>query len=167
MAESVKMHPVLDKHSIIAWDMDNTLINGPNSDYFRDYILRHPEKSHHIITFRNKTWADMIWGELGRIGFDARTHISAIHNCPEDIHDSFMVTGSGNIAILNFMHSRRMEMQDFERNITAFPLWKGFKCKQIGASIIIDDMPDFVIPGCSKYDIEFVNALDQLPINFS
>jgi len=160
------MHPILRKHSIIAWDMDQTLVNGPNSAYFLDYIRRHPEKKHNIITFRNKSWANMIWAELEKVGFDAHKHISAIYNCPEDIHDSFMVKSSGMIEINRFMQSRSMSLGDFDKNVEFFPLWKGFQCKKIGATVIIDDMPDFVVQGCEKYDVEFVNALDVLPIKF-
>jgi len=160
------MHPILKKHSVIAWDMDQTLVNGPNSEYFQDYIRRHPEKSHHIVTFRNKNWADTIFGELENIGFDAYKHISAVHSCPEDIHDSYMAKNSGGMVMHRFMLSRSMSLEQFNKNVSAFPIWKGFQCKKIGATIIIDDMPTFVVPGCAKYDIEFINALDPLHVKF-
>jgi hypothetical protein len=51
-------HPVLDEHAVIAWDMDSTLVNGPNSAFFRSYILAHPEKRHVVITHRTpRAWA--------------------------------------------------------------------------------------------------------------
>lgn len=158
------MHPIINKHSSIAWDMDHTLVNGPNSAYFLDYIRSHPEKTHNIITFRDNSWANMILSELAQVGFDARTHISAIYNCPEDIHDSFMVKSNEITEIFQFMQSRSMSSENFDKNVQLFPLWKGFKCKNIGATVLIDDMPELVLPGCEKYGIEYVNALDLPPI---
>ena len=156
------MHPTLQKHSVISWDMDQTLVNGPNSAYFRDYIARHPEKEHHIVTFRNRSWAEKIPLELESYDFNIK-HFSGIHYCPEEIHDSYMIRNS-DISIANFLFYRDITKEEFDRNVQLFPYWKGLQSKKIGASVLVDDMPEMVLLGCKEHGIEFLHALDKIPI---
>ena len=72
-------HPVLDQHNVIGWDIDQTLINGPNSVFFCAYILAHPEKVHHLITFRPPGWDEEIY-ELFADAFP-RERIASINCC--------------------------------------------------------------------------------------
>ena len=161
------MHEVLDQHDIIAWDMDQTLIDGPNSAFYRSYIASTPNKQHHILTFRNHSWAKDIRKELHQSGLDTRNLIKSISNCPDIVHNAFMVDQFNRdhgreLDSLFWANRNNITTAAFEKHVANFPLWKGKQCHKIGATILVDDKPELVIAGCEKYGIAFLNALEEI-----
>lgn len=144
--------PQLDCHDIIAWDMDGTLVNGPNAAFFRAYILAHPEKQHHIVTFRTgpaqqdfavKFWHEECVYELHHHGVPHGT-IRAVHSCPDDLYHAYAQSRS-------FYNPEKTQ---------AFMEWKGMKAAEFGATVLVDDMAALVVEGCTKYGIAYVDAYD-------
>ena len=158
-------HPILDLHDTIGWDMDQTLIKGPNSEFFRDYIVAHPEKTHRIITFRNKSWADTAYDELESYGLvGARSLISSIENCPETWHDYYMINTHPHYSWEKIdMLKRGLVTQDLlDECVHNFLRFKGARCKEVGCTVLVDDMPQWVMPGVNENGITFVHALHPI-----
>lgn len=141
-------HPLLDPHQIIAWDMDQTLIGGPNSEFFRAYILAHPEKEHHIVTFRTgpsltytevALWRDECVYELNHEGMPHGT-IRSISSLPDDLD----------------LFGRVLSSAEADMMMT----WKGKTAKGLGATVLVDDMQSMVERGCERYGVTFVHAHD-------
>lgn len=147
--------------------MDQTLIDGPNSEFYRAYIASTPNKQHHILTFRSHSWANDIWEELNRCGLNSQRLIKSVSNCPDIMHDSFMVDqhnrehGRELDTLLWIMQSGLTDDQ-FMKYVEDFPFWKGKMCHEIGATILVDDKPELVIHGCEKYKIAFLDALEDM-----
>lgn len=122
-------HPELDKHEIIAWDFDGTLVNGINSQEYREYIIAHPEKKHFIVTFRNSIMALTIPYELSEVGFNFK-HITGVMTNPtgESVADETVAT------------------------------YKARAAEFVGATILVDDMPEAASAGCSERNIVFMDA---------
>jgi hypothetical protein len=142
----------LAPHQIIAWDMDGTLIDGRNSACFRTYIATHPEKQHHVITFRDRTWADQIMGELGALGLDSSL-IASVENCPELLHDIYQISRNPASCAPKALadHAARQ-----------FVRWKGRKARELGCTILVDDLAEWVVVGCQENDVTFLDATLEL-----
>jgi hypothetical protein len=138
----------LAPHQKIGWDMDGTLIRGPNSDRFRAYIAANPQKRHHVITFRDREWADLIPMELGTLGLDPAL-IASVANCPAPLHDMFMLHSRGQLE---------MPQRIAEKAINAFLRWKGRRASELGCTVLVDDMAYWVVQGCHAHGVEFVDA---------
>jgi hypothetical protein len=125
----VLSHPILDKHDIIAWDMDGTLIDGVNSKQFIAYINQHFRKKHYVITFRDAVWGATVELELEEAGLRPGRIEKVICN----------PTGRSTAGF---------EVRDF----------KGQAAKGVGATILVDDMPNSVEAGCIKAGVEYLDA---------
>lgn len=144
--QSEYLRTVLDEHRHLAWDMDSTLVDGPNSDFFRSYIDQHREKQHHIITFRFQSWADLIPSELSAAGLDPDL-ISGIHACPPHLYDLH------NEGLLTPTDATREASHAFLR-------WKGRVARRLGCTVLIDDLENWVIDGCKEEGVDFLHSLD-------
>jgi hypothetical protein len=132
-------HPLLDSHHKIAWDMDETLVNGPNSEFFRQYIAAHPEKEHYIVTFRTgDAWIADIPFELADEGLNPDL-IKAVSSVP--------------MKIWIERHLSRVHMAVCND-------WKGFEAKRLGCTVLVDDMEASVLPGCEKHGITFIHSIE-------
>lgn len=141
-------HDLLDDHAVIAWDMDSTLVNGPNSEFFRAYILAHPEKRHVVITHRTpRAWAEDVYRELAPYGI-TRDHIQAVYNVPCDLYHAWA----------------QQESFPQPEKVAAFLAYKGMQAKQVGATVLIDDMHTTVEQGCLDHGVTFIHALGEFPI---
>lgn len=142
----------LDPHQKIGWDFDGTLIQGPNSDLFRAYIAAHPEKRHHVITFRDREWASLIHHELDALGLDPKL-IASVENCPEPLHDTFQ---------LGREPDRRIPKAVADRAAHGFLRWKGRRARELGCTILVDDMAEWVATGCQENGVTFLDANVEL-----
>lgn len=160
MSTDALSHPLLDSHKVIAWDMDGTLVGGANSEFFRAYILAHPEKEHHIVTFRtgasprfgkSKLWKDDAIHELLDHGVALDT-ISATHGIPDELFDQI----SSKRLIVPGTHDAAL-------------YWKAAKSKEIGATVLIDDLVAWTEEGCRYHGIAFIDANDEafMDVEFS
>ena len=139
-------HCILDRHENIAWDIDQTLIGGPNSDRFCEYICAHPEKKHHLVTFRDPEWAEFALVELE--GIVPVELIASINAIPQDLwsHASGIIRPN-DPAVIKYKH------------------WKATRAKAIGCTILIDDMAETVEEGCREHDVEFLDAYAPWSMN--
>jgi FMN phosphatase YigB (HAD superfamily) len=157
------MHPILDQHDTIAWDFDGTLVDGPNSAYFRSYISLNPQKRHHIITFRNRAWANTCWAELRIHGLDSKTFIRSVESCPEHFHDCYHVRRNTPPEYHEvFKEQHNYSSKQFNEYADSYSLWKAERASQIGCTILVDDMPQNVLPGCERHGIVFYHAHDLI-----
>jgi hypothetical protein len=133
---------LLDEHRVIAWDMDGTLIEGPNSAFFREYIATRRDKEHHVVTFRTpQRWVDEVYDELAGFGI-RRDWLAGVHGVPVDLYHAYA------------------QQHSFHQpdKVNAFVRWKGLKAKEIGATVLIDDMHDLVVHGCNDHGVCFLHA---------
>lgn len=137
-------HPLLDHHDVIAWDMDGTLIDGPHSHFFRAYIMAHPEKTHHIVTFRDRLWAMRAPLELALFHRLPTEHIAGVHDCPQNLWQAYVQRES-------------FYQPDL---VDAYLIWKGKKAAELGCTVLVDDMAEQVIKGCELHSVAFIHALD-------
>jgi hypothetical protein len=138
------MSMLLKPYDAIAWDIDGTLIGGGNSAYLRNFIHQHPEKRHHVVTFRTgDDWIAHTRVELSRydLGPDV---ISSISHVPDAYYHAY---------------AQAAEFPDDER-IDLFYLWKGREAARLGCGVLVDDLPALVLPGCRHYGVAFVDAND-------
>jgi hypothetical protein len=142
----------LDLHQKIGWDMDGTLIQGPNADLFRAYIVAHPEKRHHVITFRDREWAKVIHHELALVGLDPAL-IASVENCPEPLHDMFMLSREPGNVVPKVVA---------DRAVHGFLRWKGRRAGELGCTILVDDMTEWVVLGCQENGVTFLDANVEL-----
>lgn len=142
----------LDPHQNIGWDFDGTLIQGPNSERFRAYIAAHPDKRHHVITFRDREWANLIHYELGVLGLDPKL-IASVENCPEPLHDMFMLSREPNSNVPPRVAAKAAHH---------FLRWKGRRARELGCTVLVDDMAEWVVQGCEEHDVAFFNANARL-----
>lgn len=159
-------HPILDKHDAIAWDMDGTLSDevhrAPNAKFFLAYIAAHPEKRHHIITFRNRSWADQIWGSLSALGINVSL-VRSVESCPEIVHDCFQISQKYGNRPDYYMSASELTHDEFAKHVARFTKWKAERAKQIGCTILVDDIADWVVDGCEHHGVEFLHAHDPIP----
>lgn len=134
------MGHILDGHDVIAWDMDGTLIDGSHSAVFRDYIAARTDKIHHVVTFRTpRRWVEEVYEELEGYGV-SRDRLAGVHGVPLRLYEAYV---------------RKDPVLTGE-----FVRWKGLKARKIGASVLIDDMSELVVPGCVEHGIRFLHAED-------
>lgn len=118
--------------------MDDTLINGPNSELFQQFVRDNPDIEHHIVTFRNKDWADKIYHELERVGLKQH-HFKSLTHIPDYIYHAFYSTKDEPYYV---------EIRE----------WKGYIASINQCTLLVDDLRDMVIDGCIKYNVEFLDA---------
>ena len=136
----------LDDHTNIGLDFDSTLVNGGRfSKYLWEYIRKNPNKEYWIVTFRP------VSGRLGKRSDILEELVS------EAGHRVGEIIGT-NVAQLpdKLDHPTNFFGQPW------MPLWKGSMCEQLGCTLMIDDLPKFVLPGCDAHHIEFIDTADLL-----
>lgn len=154
----------LDKHDTIAWDMDGTLIDGRNSDAFRQYIVSNPEKKHYIITFRDANWASRIYDELTACGMDNPTaYIDGIFTCPVDWHYYNEVNNNPRMAHVKkqYFETNRISQEQLDFYSMKFRQFKGAMAAELGCTVMIDDIEEWVEQGCVDHGVVFLHALDR------
>lgn len=147
----------LDRHQIIAWDFDGTLVDGPFSHIWRAYLLSTPEKQHHIVTFRtgpsraglDGTWAEDALHELEDHGIK-RTRILAVHSIPQEIFQHY--------GVARLWSEDSGLAPEIVANAERMIEWKGKCAKSFGATVLVDDMEDMVRLGCDRHGVEFVHS---------
>jgi len=98
----------LDEHDHIAYDLDGTLF-GQNMQLLVNYINSHPEKTHSVLTSRQRFMIPHTTMTLNSL-FDK-------------------------LPFLHIIHSSDERLEGHQVN----PDFKGIECKRIGASVLIDD----------------------------
>lgn len=136
-----KMHlEALDAHSVIGIDFDGTLVQNPRSAILQQYILDHPDKTFHIVTFR--------------------TH-NLFRSIESDLQESTRRTGVA-LTLKHFAAVHAIPPLIFERRFmfddgTEYHGWKALTCEKIGCTAMVDDMHTEVGPHCLKRGIVIIN----------
>lgn len=159
MSEYNRVKSILDRHNKIAWDADETLINGPHSELFCRYVTEHPETEHHIVTFRHGSWAQKVLLEIEAYGLN-KDQFAGLHHLP---HDGFYWC---NDAVENksdqleyYSEQWGWTVEQIKDNSNYFVIFKGLKAAEIGATILIDDKPHWVLKGCDENKIAFLDSI--------
>jgi hypothetical protein len=169
--DQLLLEAIFQDHKIIGWDMDETLINGPHSKRFRKFINNHPEKKHCIITFRDKVDANNIWSEL--LECDEipllKKQFSSLSWMPDYIryHKEEWPEDIQNITYDDILSQTHLELlnkhdfshDDFNHAWTMLRDWKALECREVFATILVDDLVNLTQEGCKKYNIDFLNSV--------
>ena len=131
----------LEKHDVIGLDLDNTLIEGRNSRLLWQFIKEHPEKKFWIITFRTGLLAkeQTIWDEIRDFSGLDSSWFEGIQTVDEQTY----LKANINKSI---------------PNINDYIKWKGKTCKELGCTVLVDDMPEMTKYGCDLYSVDFVDS---------
>lgn len=145
----------LERHDRIALDLDGTLIDGQTSPLIQDFVRSNPEKKFWIVTFRTPAQVHTVASELANVGLP--------------IGDFQRVIPMPERYVMEFEEDQRQRR--FARlpgldtpGVTPFPgefrylHWKGYVCKRIGATVLVDDLPRLSQMGCQQFGIELVDA---------
>jgi len=155
-------YSILDRHEAIGWDFDNTLIDHPNSAAIHRYIRAHPEKRHVIITFRSFGWQDEVWSSLAACpGAPPRQSFDRLLNM-DDARFSPAVPESGPHVEHARAHDaiRVIEGKLLITDVASYVEWKGLACRENGLTVLVDDRPECVLPGCARHGIVHVHPDD-------
>lgn len=129
------------KHQHIGIDLDGTLIEHPRSAVLQQFILDHQgSKKFHIVTFRSHGLEDRIDADLYAstmlTGVPLRLeHFTGIHAVPYRLYEGWALR-SDNAAYFG---------------------WKAQKCKELGCTVLIDDMIDSIHEHCTVHGIVGLN----------
>lgn len=138
---------LLDGHQAIGWDVDGTILDHLRAGVMHDYIRRHPEKDHYIVTFRSHGWQHETFDELAdrHRNFPTR-YFKGLLNIPDDVFAAYW----------KGVRAREIDL-DAEQ---AYVEWKGLICSQHGITVLVDDNPAHVLPGCDRYGVLHVHPDD-------
>lgn len=133
-----KLHP----YKRIAFDLDETLI-GDNYKkiFFQNYILEfNSVKEFIIVTFRTEKELLNVWKEIEveTNGKINKSHFSNLFYCSRKILDK-----------INYLIH-----------------WKAMVCYKQGFEVIVDDLQNYVLPGCKKFGVDFINSITLEKITF-
>ncbi len=127
----------MNSHQRFGIDFDGTLVGHNASWFLQQYIVTHPEKEFHLVTFRShgRQW-----------------------DIKEDLQESALNETHVRIFSHHFTEIHNMSDEDFTKYNGAvrqpeFYIWKAIKCKEIGCTILIDDMADFLYEHCEAHGV--------------
>lgn len=145
-------YSILDQHEKIGWDVDGTMYEDrlartaatdARCIAMHKYILAHPEKKHFVVTFRSGAWARRVFEDLKKINPDApdARHFVQILCLTEQEFDE-----------------NGPKMRDPSRPTDFYKNFKGRVCAANGITVLVDDNPDHVLPGCDRYGVLHLHA---------
>lgn len=156
---------ILSQHQTIGWDVDATLIRGKNSHLFQQYVVDHPDKNHHIVTFRTGSLLRRLEIDLSvnkimpgfNIGLFTGVHgISEAHfekgfsktQCVINYNDNYE-----NVLLIppaRFQALYKISQEQYAKDHRECFSFKPHTCKAKGMTILVDDM----VADQRKYCIE-------------
>lgn len=171
MINNKELISILNQHDIIAWDLDETLINGKNSSFFQKYVLSHPEKDHNIITYRTGENLETIFEDLENHfkGYHMKI-FSNIFSIPEQIDKDYanlpmkarQLYDKEFISDHTFNRKFKIDREKVKEICKNYIEWKPKVCSEIGANILIDDLYKNLKNVCDQYDIELIDSLQLI-----
>ena len=159
----------LDSHECIGWDVDRTLIYGPLSARFRQYVRRNPHKKHWLITFRTDLYAERVYDELATaadypLGFE---EFQGLVNLPIDIEDNWVRVPNALDRVCDYNLTRKQEriLIHNKLNIDDVVLanrtmwnWKPLQCVKLGCGVLVDDIKH--LKGyCHTHGVSYFNSM--------
>lgn len=128
----------LAKHDKIAVDVDDTLLgNSPGKHILWDFISANKNnKIFYLVTFRIKPCIDEVFDDLfSETSVVAKDHFAGLVGIPPKVFFG----------------------EDLQ---TPLVEWKGLTAFKLGCTLLIDDLPDLVLPGCRKYGVDYLHPRD-------
>jgi hypothetical protein len=162
-------HKVLNTHAGIGIDIDQTLINGPGSQFLQNWVMEfHDKVELHLITFRTGIWFDQLSDDVFRWGIEPHM-FKGVHGIPTHIASPFWdlckKVGDKSSKTFNrkkfergLLHHKVTE-EDYDLLQLNLAMWKGAKCKELGLTALIDDIEHWVVPGCIAHDVAWIDSL--------
>lgn len=163
------MQHKLNQHNVVGLDIDGTLINGPASLLLQNWVLDNfAERDVHLVTFRTGEDLDMVWKDLAEVGL-FNNHFKGLHSIPLSIGQTFWkmtrLVGFRNEMFepkwKRALKHHKVDEADYLNLEHQVQHWKGKKCAELGATVLVDDLEYFVKPGCDLHGIEFIHALNH------
>jgi len=145
---------ILSRYRKIALDFDGTLFDGPASEYLQEYVVDNQDKSYGIVTFRDDRASVM--RDLSAMGLSPNlfaTIITMPRKMAIDFEAETTMRRHAGLPLLATVSSDQMFPTEHK-----YVMWKGFVCMKIGASVLIDDLPWAVKPGCTRFNIDYVDV---------
>lgn len=146
----------LKRHRKIAFDLDGTLIDGVASREIAEFIRDHPDKTYYIVTFRIPEQCLHLNDELTQVGLKRSDFREVV-----PMAKRFVMEFENDRAQRRFAHLPPPKTVDHmlpgERR---YVHWKGFVCSKLGATVLIDDMPELSAPGCKQHNIALEDPFD-------
>lgn len=138
------------RHSAIGWDLDLTLIGHKASAAMHDFIRSTPDIRHVIITFRSHGLQDRVWSDLeAELGAAPRSSFAAVANIDD-------ATVFGFRRVNQHRRTGRI-LGPLSPAEVLYRTWKGRACAELGATVLIDDMTEYVELGCKLHGIELLH----------
>jgi hypothetical protein len=139
----------LETYDILAWDIDETLIDNPYATAYAKYIIMHPKQTHIVVTHRSHGIQHSIRPDFeyfhGRKGNALYAMFNNIHAVPDEIYSKH----------IKAIENRLLGLPYDQAQIDTYHHWKGVICKEVGAQALIDDNIDQCYPGCEMHGIDF------------
>ena len=129
-------HDIVRNHHTFAWDMDETLVNGPHSPFWRECVKARPDALHYIVTFREKIDTLTIWDELSSVSLFPlhRDQFQGILYLPDRVRIPFdsmpSALRAANIhseptdKVRRILNTYRYDWEDVKDRHRAFSHWK-------------------------------------------
>lgn len=161
----------LNKHQIIGWDLDETLINGVNSIAWRKFVHDNPTKHHWIITFRNLEQSKSAWEELSseflyplnQEHFQGLLFLPDKNRIPYDTLPWTLrkadVTKDPTPKDQRSLEIHKLSWEDVRYRQNLSKHWKAQACNSVNATVLVDDLQDVVEEGCLLHGVKFVYSL--------
>jgi hypothetical protein len=135
----------LSDHRSVAWDVDGTLYDHPNSEMFAEFIRQNPyDQIFHIITFRSHGFQNNTTRDLKSLGL-RRSHFKTITNVEDFIYAEY---------------HHGMRMGNNPKAVDRYMTWKGMIAEKVGATVLLDDMTAMVEMGCERHGIALIHPDD-------
>lgn len=158
------MLSLLDQHSHIAFDFDDTLLYGVASSVIHEYIQNNPQKKYSIITHRTPTQATSIPIELKQLSPITIDCFDHVYPCPERTVREFSIDQVDRRRAKLPPATSSTPLDELSVGERKYLFWKGYVCARIGATIFIDDLPSLCEYGCDKYGVDLLLPTDLVPM---
>lgn len=166
-------HDILDNHLNIGIDIDQTLIDGPHSYFLQDYIRHHQGvKKFHLITFRYGYEFRNIERDLAYRCVDIKL-FDTVNGIPEDFGRKYhqldltiqkAIKNKQFAKVNRILDYHKVTQEEYDELKIRVNRWKGFKCKELACTAMVDDLRAFVEEGCIYHGVEFVDSLTLQPV---
>lgn len=161
-----KLDDILKDHQIICWDIDNTLINGPNSSLFRQWIKSNPDKEHHIVTFRCQY--DDIQNIKHELQFDTEDFHTGLFKSIMTMPEEYDLDHIYPHGIRQLAHLDAQEFYDITHGLDknhmmeCLEICNNYKvqaCLSVNSMVLVDDLYDYLKPSFDANNLILINAL--------
>jgi hypothetical protein len=155
-------HEILDRHTKIAWDLDDTLVDGPLSWFWRRWIRdNYKNRDFWIITFRSQIQVASIWDELSSCSDPLNEQwFKGVITVPSVLWNAYVMLPvelqefdedwKYSELIGYFLAENNLNADDVIEINRAIRAWKATECIKQKCYAFVEDKQDFCKPYCLK-----------------